>query len=121
MGLEANSNTHKQDNFFLFFPIYVCLGIYYVLRFFASPFLWIWNKSSDTLSTNLAKYDGTGELRGAYMTEEEKIEAESELSKSFLERSIKNQKEAVISPALIKAREKLISLIDSGEEKRSNK
>lgn len=121
MGLEANSNTHKQDNFFLFFPMYVCLGIYYILRFFISPFLWIWNRSSNTLSTNLAKYDGTGELRGAYMTEKERIEAEENLNKSFLEKSIKPQKETKISPTLIKARENLISLIDSGDEKRSNR
>ncbi|MCH5166569.1 MAG: type II secretion system F family protein [Erysipelotrichales bacterium] len=118
MGLANGNSVHKQDNFFLFFPMYVCLGVYYVLRTFASPVIWIWNKSSDTLYTTVNKNVDANNLRGAYMTEADKIAAEEEAQKSMLEKN--NAKRQVkISESLIKARENLINAIDSGEEQRS--
>lgn len=120
MGLASEKHEHKQDNFFLFFPMYVCLGIYYVLRTIASPILWIWNKSSDTLYNSVNKNVETNNLRGAYMTEEEKAAAEAAANQALLEnRPIK--KEVKISESLIKARENLINSIDSGEEIRSDR
>jgi len=84
MGLTSEIQGHKQDNFFLFFPVYVCLCVYYVLRTIVSPILWIWNKSSDTLYNSVNKNIETNNLRGAYMTEEEKAAAEVEAGKALL-------------------------------------
>ena len=52
MGLAKN-NGHKQDNFILFFPMYVCLGVYYILEMLAKPFLFIWLKLSYALYNNV--------------------------------------------------------------------
>ena len=120
MGLASETQGHKQDNFFLFFPMYVCLGVYYVLRALIAPILWIWNKSSDTLYNSVNKNIETNNLRGAYMTEEERIAAEKAASQALLDnRPIK--KEVRVSESLIKARESLINSIDSGEEIRSDR
>ena len=120
MGLTSEIQGHKQDNFFLFFPVYVCLGVYYVLRTIVSPILWIWKKSSDTLYNSVNKNIETNNLRGAYMTEEEKAAAEVEAGKALLENR-PLRKEVKISESLIKARENLINSIDAGEEIRNDR
>lgn len=117
MGLASEQNKHKQDNFFLFFPVYVCLGVYYILRFIASPFIWIWNASSNTLYNNVNKNIDTNNLRGAYMTEADKIAAESMANKDILNAPIK--KEIKVSEKLVKAREDLINSIEASDELRS--
>lgn len=69
MGLASNTNTHKQDNFFLFFPVYVCLGVYYILNFIATPIIWLWNSSSNSVYKGVNKVSReNNELRGAVMT-----------------------------------------------------
>ena len=69
MGLAKNTSTHKQDNFFLFFPVYVCLGVYYVLHFIATPIIWLWNSTSNSLYKGVNKVTKENEvLRGAVMT-----------------------------------------------------
>lgn len=117
MGLASGQRMHKQDNFFLFFPVYVCLGVYYILRLIVTPILWLWNKSSDTLYNAVNSDIDTNNLRGAYMTEAEKIEAESEGNQN--EGPIK--KEIRISQDLIKAREALINSIDAGDDQRADR
>lgn len=119
MGLASTNTVHKQDNFFLFFPMYVCLGIYYVLRTLVAPILWIWTKSSDTLYTTVNKNVETNNLRGAFMTQTEKEVNDAKNQDLLNNQPIK--KEVKISEALIKARENLINAIDSGEEQRSDK
>lgn len=120
MGLTSETQGHRQDNFFLFFPMYVCLGIYYVLRTIVAPILWLWNKSSDTLYNTVNKNVETNNLRGAYMTEADKAAAEEAANKALLENK-PLRKEVKISESLIKARENLINSIDAGEEQRSDK
>lgn len=120
MGLANENHVHKQDNFFLFFPMYVCLGVYYVLRYLVTPILWIWNKTSDTLYSNVNKNIETNTLRGAYMTEADKIAAEEAQNSNDLNRNV-IKKEVKISESLIKAREDLINAIDAGEEQRSDR
>ncbi len=69
MGLATKNGTHKQDNFILFFPVYVCLGVYYILHFIATPFIWLWNSSSTSLYNSVNKVSReTTEFRGADMS-----------------------------------------------------
>ncbi len=121
MGLASNSNTHKQDNFFLFFPVYVCLGVYYILRMIASPIIWIWNSTSSSLYNNVNKNIDTNNLRGAYMTEADKIAAEQQSSSNNAISHAPVKKEVKINPNLIKERENLINSIDAADEVRSDR
>ena len=114
MGL-ASETKHKQNNLFLFFPMYVCLGIYYLLYYLVSPFVWIWNTLSNALYGTVNGYGENNDLRIAYMTEEQKIE---ELNNDVTETP---KKTISINPALIKAREDLINSIDAGADVRSDK
>lgn len=118
MGLASEKHVHKQDNFFLFFPMYVCLGVFYILKLIATPILWIWDRSSTTLYNSVNKNIDTNNLRGAYMTEADKIAAE-EAKKNQFEGPVR--KEIKISQNLIKARENLINSIDAGGEQRSDR
>ena len=120
MGLASSSNTHKQDNFFLFFPVYVCLGVYYILRFMASPIIMIWNSMSSSLYNNVNKNIDTNNLRGAYMTEADKIAAEQQNAQSNEITHAPIKKEVKINPNLIKERENLINSIDAADEVRSD-
>ncbi len=122
MGLASENRVHKQDNFFLFFPMYVCLGVYYVMYSVVWPIIWLWNKSSDTLYTSINKATDRTELRGAYMTSTESEvtgKTEEEVEKNLIDRG-PIKKEVRISESLIKARENLINTIDAGEEQRSD-
>ena len=104
-------SKHKQDNFFLFFPMYVCLGIYYILKILATPFIFIWSKGSDTIYNTVNKDVETSELRGANLGDEKAIETPIDQVK----------KKVKISPKLLAEREKLINSIDAIEETRSEK
>lgn len=115
MGLASNQHVHKQDNFILFFPMYVCLGVYYILRFLVTPILWIWSKSTDTLYNSVNKNVETNNLRGAYMTKTDKLQDEFDMASTFGPQ----RKEVKISQDLITARENLINTIDSGNDTRS--
>ena len=114
MGL-ASETKHKQSNLFLFFPMYVCLGIYYLLYYLVSPFVWIWNTLSNALYGTVNGYGENNDLRIAYMTDEQKLE---ELNNDVIETP---KKTISINPALIKAREDLINSIDAGADVRSDK
>lgn len=123
MGLAVNKTKgHKQDNFFLFFPMYVCLGVYYILNFLATPFILLWNTISSSLYNNLSSNVDTSNIRGAYMTEADKIAAEK--AKENENKVLTNtpiKKEVKVSENLIKAREDLINSIDAQEEIRSDR
>lgn len=106
----ATVKEHKQKNFFLFFPVYVCLGVYYMLRILFAPIIYIWSKSSDTLYNTLNKDIDTSNLRGVNLGDEEK-------SKSLDENIV--TKKVKISPKLLEEREKLINSIEATEEVRS--
>lgn len=67
MGLAEN-NVHKQTNFFLGLPIYFCLGIYYFLKFLATPVLFFWNKTADTVYNTVSGTE-TGDIGSVIMTE----------------------------------------------------
>ena len=101
---------HKQANFFLFFPMYVCLGIYYILKMLATPFIFIWSRGSDTIYNTVTKTNSK-DLRGANMGDE----VTPELENTY------NAKKINISPKLLAEREKLINSIDATEEVRSEK
>lgn len=73
MGL-ADENMHKQTNFFLGLPVYFCLGIYYFLKFLATPVLFFWNKTADTVYNTVSGTD-TSELAGAILTPEDAKQA----------------------------------------------
>lgn len=117
MGLAENKQIHKQDNFFLFFPMYVCLGVYYILRTLVSPFFIIWNAASNSIYSGVAKnYKKDGGR--IFMNEQERIEYErANISKS--PEAIR--KEIRVNPKLIEERENLINSIDSGSELRSDR
>ena len=119
MGLAKRQHEHKQDNFFLFFPVYVCLGIYYILNILATPFIWLWNTLANALYRNVNKNINTDNLRGVYMTEEDKITNEAASNQNILNTPIK--KEIKINEKLIKSRENLINSIEAAEEIRSDK
>lgn len=121
MGL-ANSNVHKQDNFFLFLPMYVCLGVYYILEIMAFPFKWIWLKLSYGLYNNVKRDIDTENLRGAYMTEADKIAAEQAAANANkVLTNVPTKKEVKVDKALIEAREALINSIDAQDELRSDR
>ncbi len=115
MGLTKEQMGHKQDNFFLFFPMYVCLGVYYILNLLATPFIWFWTRSSMTLYNSINKPQET-ELRGANMTEEDTKNANMTADAIL---HAPQKKEVKVSPNLIKAREELINSIDAAEETRN--
>lgn len=121
MGL-ASSNGHKQDNFFLFFPMYVCLGVYYILAYMALPFTWLWNKISYALYNNVNRDIDTENLRGAYMTEADKIAAEEAAAQANkVLTNVPTKKEIKVNPKLIEQREALINSIDAADEIRSDR
>ncbi len=120
MGLANKKHVHKQDNLFLFYPMYICLGVYYILRMLASPFIWLWNTLSNALYTNVNKNIDTNNLRGAYMTEADKIAAEQQKNSNDISHA-PLKKEIKISEKLIRAREDLINSIDASEEQRSDR
>ena len=114
-------HIHKQDNFFLFFFVYVCLGVYYVLHILATPFIYIWNLFSNGLYNSINTNVNTNDLRGAYMGATEAQE---------LAEQIKNQealgtqvvtKEVKVSKSLIDSRQQLINSIDANNEMRSDR
>lgn len=119
MGL-AKKKGHKQDNFFLFFPMYVCMGVYYSLHLLVAPLLWIWNSLSDMLYKNVNREIDTSNIRGAYMTEADKIAAEAAKEASLLAQ-VPQKKEVKVNPKLLAAREDLINSIDASEELRSDR
>lgn len=107
-------NTHKQDNFFLFFIPYVCLGIYYVLRMFAAPFIWIWENSSNKLYTEINKNVSTSNLRGANMTE-------GEMAAEAVKKAPTVKKKAYkISDKMLQDRESLINYIEENQDVRAD-
>ena len=124
MGLAEGQVVHKQDNFFTHFPIYVCLGVYYILNTLVTPFLLVWNSVAGTLykTVNSDKIDQSN-LRGAYMDESE---AEAQARAALAEQQQGGYKNATkkvikVNPKLIQAREALINAIETTEEVRSEK
>ncbi|HOB25644.1 MAG TPA: type II secretion system F family protein [Bacilli bacterium] len=113
--------THKQDNFFLFFFVYVCLGVYYILNTLAMPFIFIWNALSNGLYNSVNTKVNTGDLSGAYLNETEA----SALSKKDEDVSVAPtttvKKEVRISTSLLESREALINSIDAQNEIRSDR
>ena len=103
-----DTNIHKQDNLFKFYPMYICLGVYYILYLIASPFIKLWNSGSTTLYNNVNKNIDTNNLRGAYMTEADKIAAENAKNGVNIHAPVK--KEVKISDKLILQRENLINI-----------
>ena len=117
MGLANNKQVHKQDNFFLFFPMYVCLGVYYILRTLVSPLFIVWNSLSDSLYSGITKKNRNDNDR-IFMTEQERIDY---IKAHETNNSENVKKEIHVSPKLIEERENLINAIDSGTEIRSDK
>ena len=113
-------HVHKQDNFFLFFFVYVCLGVYYVLHFIATPFILLWNLLANGLYNSINTNVNTNDLRGAYMgATEAQVMAEQMKSESFGSQVI--TKEVKVNKSLIDARQQLINSIDANNEVRSDR
>lgn len=120
MGLAEKQPVHKQDNLFLFYPVYICLGVYYILRTLGFPFIWLWNTLSNLLYNNVNKNIDTNNLRGAYLTEADKIAAETTKTADVI-MNAPVKKEIKVSQQLVQARENLINSIDASEEIRSDR
>jgi type IV pilus assembly protein PilC len=117
MGLADNKRVHKQDNFFLFFPMYVCLGVYYVLRTLISPFIMLWNVLSNSLYTGITKSNVKDDGR-IFMSEQERMDY---IRAQEAQNQNPTKKEVHVSSRLIESRENLINAIDSGTEIRSDR
>ena len=122
--MDTTATVHKQDNFFLFFFVYVCLGIYYVLGYLVAPFVFIWNLFSSGLYNMLNSTDVTREYRGANIDgneDEEAVQpienAEGETAEATEETPI----EVKVSKSLLDSREQLINSIDANNEVRSER
>ena len=111
---------HKQDNFFLFFPIYVCLGVYYIMEIIARPFIKMWDTSSANIYDNLTQNATNKDLSGAYMSDTEKATQAAERAAENAKMASEN-KEVTVADSLVKSREKLISQLDNNQEVRSDK
>lgn len=117
----SNENYyHKQDNFFLFFPIYVCLGVYYIMELLTRPFVKAWDTSSANIYDNLAQNSVNKDLSGAYMNETEKANQAAERAAENAKMAAAN-KEVTVADSLVRSREKLISQLDNNQEIRSDK
>jgi type IV pilus assembly protein PilC len=118
--MVSAEHIHKQDNFFLFFFVYVCLGVYYVLRILATPFIFIWNSFSTGLYNSINTNVNTNDLRGAYMgaTEAQEL-AEQMQNESYGTQVV--TKEVKVNKNLIDARQQLINSIDANQEVRSDR
>jgi hypothetical protein len=118
--MVSAEHIHKQDNFFLFFFVYVCLGVYYVLRILATPFIFIWNSFSTGLYNSINTNVNTNDLRGAYMgaTEAQEL-AEQMQNESYGTQVV--TKEVKVNKNLIDARQQLINSIDANQEGRSDR
>lgn len=115
----SNEHIHKQDNFFLFFPMYVCLGVYYILYIIASPIIKLWNSSSSAIYNNVNKNIDTNNLRGANMGDDVKpIAAVSNVADAIA--NAPKRVEVKVNDKLLAARENLINSIDAAEEMRSD-
>ena len=113
-------HIHKQDNFFLYFFVYLCLGVYYALRLLAAPFIGLWNLFSNSLYNSINTKVHTTELRGAYMGETEA----QKLAETMKEDKVVTKvvtKEVKVSKGLIDSRENLISQIDANTETRNER
>lgn len=117
MGLANDKQVHKQDNFFLFFPMYVCLGVYYILRTLVSPILLLWNSLSDSLYSGITRKNNVDDGR-IFMTEQERLDY---IKAHEAKNPAEAKKEIHVSSKLIEERENLINAIDSGTEIRSDK
>lgn len=111
--VNKQSTEHRQQNLFLYYPMYICLGTYYVLYMVVSPFVWLWNTLSNKLygSVNKVEHD---ELRVAFMDEEQK---QHEMEEDII---TPVKKEIKINEKLIEERENLINSIEAEEETRSD-
>lgn len=112
--MNKEVSTHKQDNLVLYFPMYICLGTFYMLELITFPLIWLWNTISNKLygTINKSEHD---ELRVAFMDEEQK---NRELAEDII---TPVKKEIKISEKLIQERENLINSIEAEEERRSER
>ncbi|MCR4581181.1 MAG: type II secretion system F family protein [Bacilli bacterium] len=115
--MVETAHVHKQDNFFIFFFVYFCLGVYYTLRILATPFTFIWNLFSNGLYNTVNAKVTDKELYGAYMGKTEAQEvAEQVKEKSLAAKTV--TKEIRVNKSLINARQNLINTIDANDEVR---
>ena len=118
--MSEATQVHKQDNFFLFFFMYVCLGVYYVLRILATPFTGLWNLFSKGLYNSINANVTDKELFGAYMGETEAQQmAEQMKSDTYAPQTV--TKEVRVNKSLLNARQNLINQIDANEEVRNER
>lgn len=121
-GVKEKRHVHKQDNFFLFFPLYVCLGVYYVLKGLTKPFTALWNLLSKGLYNTVNASVETNDLAGAYIDSTESSETKKKIDamNEELKHPKKYVKEVRVSKNLVDSRQALINLIDSNSETRSD-
>ena len=114
------TQSHKQDNFFIFFFMYVCLGVYYVLRILATPFTGIWNLFSSGLYNTVNSKSTEKELFGAYLNKTEAQQTAEEIKNQALAAKTVT-KEIRVNKSLLSARQNLINTIDANEEVRHDR
>ena len=114
----TTAHVHKQDNFFIFFFLYVCLGIYYVLKLLATPFTAIWNLFANGLYNTINANTTEKELYGAYMGATEAQEA-ARANQNLAAKTV--TKEVRVNKSLLNARQNLINEIDTNEEVRNER
>ena len=120
MGM-ANSNTHKQDNFFTHFFRYFCLGIYAIFAEFIGLFTGGWNKTSRTLNNAVGVPGADKNLGGAYLKgTEADAKARAEANTKVMMQKQAPKKIVKVSDKLIQSREALINAIEATEEVRSD-
>ena len=121
--MDMAQHIHKQDNFFLFFFVYVCLGVYYVLYILATPFILLWNLFSTGLYNSINTNVNTNDLRGAYMGNTE-AEAQAAKVEATQFESLGTQvvtKEVKVNKSLLDSRQQLINSIDANNEIRNDR
>ena len=121
--MDASGIVHKQDNFFLFFFGYVCLGIYYIIKMLATPFIMLWNKFSNTLYNTLNSKDTTKEYKGANIDAivPEKSNASYAVPTDVVVPTQEASQDVRVSKSLLDSREQLINSIDANTETRSDR
>ena len=122
MGM-ANGSVHKQDSLITHFPVYVCLGVYYTLRYLGTPFIWLWNSLSNSLNKTVNGKNMDTNLQGAYLNQSEadaKAQATAAQTAAMMQQQ-QTKKIVRVSPKLLESREALINAIEATEEIRSDK
>ena len=121
--MDMAEHIHKQDNFFLFFFAYVCLGVYYVLYLLATPFILLWSLFSTGLYNSINTNVNTNDLRGAYMgnTEAETQAAKAAQAQAEALGTTVVTKEVRVNKSLLDSRQQLINSIDANTEIRNDR